>query len=906
MEAGRGDDCRGASEDRTRVKLPSKWVEGIDETTSLREAATLAIRPRLKAVEKLAPLAAERAHEDVEHVHQLRVWTRRCGAAIEAFSACAPEREAGKASRRLKRLRRASGEARDCDVHGLRFETMRKNAEGTRKRALAFIVEMTARERRAAQADIVRAVTRDGPTQLRRARKELTEAIAGTEPDERAATALDAARAALPQMIMRVQDAAEADLGSLEACHELRIHGKRLRYAMELFAGCFEESFRRDLYGELTEMQSYLGALNDAHLAVLRLERYAREVDEGESGGDWTPELRAELGAILREHEDERSQRHGEFLSWWSAFRGGEFFDRLERAVCDGQAPTHREIVQRAEAASVAPNNGSSRLGRERRTGAVLAAIDVGTNSIRLIVAEALAEGGYRLLDDEKAITRLGEGLNETGRLSPAAIERSSLAVARMRSIAEGYGAEAIRAVATSAAREAENGEELVEAVRAASGLDLEIISSEEEGRLAFLSCAHAFDLTSLPVVVADIGGGSTEVVHSSMGVVEGIEGIALGAVRLTERFGGPERAAGDRFEEMRRHAERALRDGISRPPFRAELMIGTGGTFTTLANIALRRRESMLEGASPTTVRGFECKRREVVEVRDWLRSMTLKARQRTPGLSPERADIIVAGLTLLECLMERLAIKRLRVHDQGIRDGLLLTMAGAAVEDAEAGDPRRAVDRFANNCTFERGHCDHVAQLALALFDQIAAKADEKRAKRFTGEARWLLEAASRLHDVGYHIAYKRHHLHSYHLIIHSDMSGFTGRHLQIVANIARYHRKAEPKKSHASYRALAPADRKLVRALSAILRVADGLDRTHTQRVRGVGMEMRGRLARLRVDAAEEPAVDIWGAARKGRLFEKVFDCDLELWWSAGDPSQSHALRATPSTEVEVSGL
>lgn len=891
-----------SGEDLTSVKLPSKWIDGIEATTPLRVAAVEAIKPRLRAVERLALLAAEKAHEDVEYVHQLRVWTRRSASAIEAFSACASEEHASKAMKRLKRLRRASGDARDCDVHGLHFHAMRKRSSGARKKAFSLLVDLTADQRRTAQHQIIEAVERDGQRDLRKTRKALLAGITSVTSDPDAATALDAARASLPRMIMAVQDAAEADLGVLDACHELRIRGKRLRYAMELFAGCFEDSFKRDLYGELTEMQSHLGSLNDAHQSVNRLERYAQSIDDGSADAGWTPELRTEIGAILREHERERAQRHGEFLSWWSAFRGGEFFDRLERTVCDGRVPTHRELIIPAEPTAVTPSVTASN-GRERRAGPVLAAVDVGTNSIRLIVAEALQEGGYRLLDDEKAITRLGEGLNESGRLSEEAIERSSLAMARMRSIAEGYGAQTIRAVATSAAREAANGGELIEAVRAASGLELEIISSEEEGRLAFLSCAHAFDLTGLPVVIADIGGGSTEVVHSSMGVVEGIEGLAVGAVRLTERFGGPGDAAGSRFEEMRRYAKKALREGISRPPFRAELMIGTGGTFTTLANIALRRRESMLDGASPSTVRGFECKRREVIEVRDWLRSMTLKARQRTPGLSPERADIIVAGLTLLECLMGRLDIKRLRVHDQGIRDGLLLTMAGAVAGDSDAGDPRRAVERFAKGCTFEQGHCDHVAELALALFDQIAAKADEKRAKRFNAEARWLLEAASRLHDVGYHIAYKRHHLHSFHLIIHSDMPGFTRRELQIVANVARYHRKSEPKQKHSSYRALSPADRKLVRMLSGILRVADGLDRTHTQRVRGVGIELRGRLARLRVDAAEEPAVDIWGAARKGRLFEKVFDCDLELWWSAGESGRGSSLRATPSTEVEI---
>lgn len=524
-----------------------------------------------------------------------------------------------------------------------------------------------------------------------------------------------------------------------------------------------------------------------------------------------------------------------------------------------------------------------------------LAAIDVGTNSLRLIVVEAHPDGSYKLIDDEKAITRLGKGLGETRRLAADTMEDSALTIARMKGIAQGYGVEQLRVVGTAACREAINREEFTELVRERAGVELEVISADEEARLAYASVDYAFDLSGANVAVVDIGGGSTEIVLSSSGVIEKVATLPLGAVRLTERFGpGDDHAGGgDKrgYKAMRRYIEHVIDERFGKAPFVPQIMFGTGGTFTTLASVSMHKGESRnAADVLPFTVRGYEMQRSDVKHALDMLRATPVRSRARIPGLSPDRAEIIVAGLTIAERVMKQLGVNALRVHDRGIRDGIILSMirelypATAAEGSPLAHDPHdrlRCARQFGTSCRYEELHSNHVARLSVRLFDQLAAHTKGKK-DWATPESRELLEAAAILHDVGYFINYARHHKHSYHMIIHSDLQGFTHREREIVANLARYHRRSAPKKRHASFAGLAEADQALVKRLAAILRVADGLDRRHVQGVRSLDVvAQRGRV-QIVVTADEDPSVDVWGAERKKDLFEDVFDTRLEFAW------------------------
>jgi exopolyphosphatase/guanosine-5'-triphosphate,3'-diphosphate pyrophosphatase len=262
-----------------------------------------------------------------------------------------------------------------------------------------------------------------------------------------------------------------------------------------------------------------------------------------------------------------------------------------------------------------------------------------------------------------------------------------------------------------------------------------------------------------------------------------------------------------------------------------------------------------------------------------EWLRKLPARERNRVPGLSAERADIIVAGLSIVERTMKYLRVNRLQVHDGGIRDGLLRSMASWLLPQEGAAspgppDPMRSVHHFAVACRYEERHCNHVAQLAGQIFDRLAACLEPPPGSWSDPPNRILLQAAAVLHDVGYLINYSKHHKHSYHLIAHSDLGGLTPRETELVANIARYHCGAPPKQKHPNFAKLAKGDRQIVRCLAAILRIAEGLDRGHGQHVRSVQVRVTSNTALFAVEATEDPTVDIWGAAYKSRLFHKVF--------------------------------
>jgi exopolyphosphatase/guanosine-5'-triphosphate,3'-diphosphate pyrophosphatase len=263
---------------------------------------------------------------------------------------------------------------------------------------------------------------------------------------------------------------------------------------------------------------------------------------------------------------------------------------------------------------------------------------------------------------------------------------------------------------------------------------------------------------------------------------------------------------------------------------------------------------------------------------------------------LSLERAEIIVAGIAIVDGVMRRLKSNTIRVHDRGIRDGLILGMIRQFFPRTEKTatlppDRMRTVRQFAESCRYEKAHSEHVAALAVEVFDQLARRSPQAAWCRPIN--RELLEAAGVLHDIGYAINYAKHHKHSYHMIVHSDLPGFTHREIEIIANVARYHRRSAPKASHSSFTKLAEADQVLVRRLSGILRIVDGLDRGHSQQVKSVAVRVRGNAAVFRVNAVREPAVDLWGAERKAGLFAKTFGLVPTLEWS-GRKAITHARR------------
>ncbi|MFO0900083.1 MAG: Ppx/GppA phosphatase family protein [Pirellulales bacterium] len=499
-----------------------------------------------------------------------------------------------------------------------------------------------------------------------------------------------------------------------------------------------------------------------------------------------------------------------------------------------------------------------------------LAAIDIGTNSIRLAIVEVLRGGAYRILDEERDSTRLGRALNTTRRLDDRAVEASLESLRRMKQIADGFHVRELRCVATCAVREAENGSEFVARARAEAGVEIEVISSEQEARLAFSSVQRAFDLSGKNLALADIGGGSTEIVLASGPVIEAVYTTKLGAVRLAEMFGGGQNLAGEDFERLVKAIDLHLKRRTRKPMFLPHLLFGSGGTFTSLAEMMMAAK-----GQSGLPVRGYLVSRAEVRHLLDRLRKMTPKARRSVPGLSPDRADIIVPGLAIIDRVMRRFGINLVQVHNRGVQDGLLLTMIDQTPETAISVAPldrEAAIDEFAVKCGSDLKHERQVARLAGQIYAQLAA------ANGMDPADQPLLEAAARLQDVGYLINYDQHHKHSFHLIVNSRLPGFQPRDLLLVANVARYHRGAEPKRKHDNFKQLAPDDQRRVRQMASILRIAGGLDRSHTQAVRSVRVEQREGETVLHVEADDLPEVDLWGARRRAEFFENAYKTKL----------------------------
>jgi exopolyphosphatase/guanosine-5'-triphosphate,3'-diphosphate pyrophosphatase len=517
--------------------------------------------------------------------------------------------------------------------------------------------------------------------------------------------------------------------------------------------------------------------------------------------------------------------------------------------------------------------------------GTRLAAIDVGSNSVRLLVAEVAADGSYRVLDDEKQTTRLAAGLTRTGKLPEEAMGQSVDALERMKAIAEGYGVERLEVIATSAVREASNRQRFLNLVRERLDLDVEVISPREEGQFAFASVARHFNLKPINAAIVDLGGGSTELIFAVKGVVEKICSLPLGAVRLTEAFVHSDPLSDGDYRRLKKHVRKCVAGIVDMPGFHPHLMIGAGGTFMALAHLSMRRR-----GENFGSIAGYELNRSEVVHIFENLRDLSLRARRNVPGLHADRADIILSGLVVIERLMKLLHCNRLQIHDQGVRDGLLLQMIselykGARRASQDQHDALAGVRQFAVACSYEPRHAQQVAKLAGEIFQQL------QEPLQLAPEEGLILEAAALLHEVGYLINYEKHHQHSYHLIMHGNLRGLSPRQRELIANVARYHRRARPKLKHENFARLLPQERETVRRLSALLRIADGLDRTHTQAIQAVRCQWHRQQVAFTVLAERKPEVDLWGAEEKAKLFQRIFGVKaVFVWQTAKRPARS----------------
>ena len=498
-----------------------------------------------------------------------------------------------------------------------------------------------------------------------------------------------------------------------------------------------------------------------------------------------------------------------------------------------------------------------------------LAAIDIGTNSIKLLVANVEDDGTLEVLSREKAMVRLGSETLRTGRLSAEAIEAGASTVEQLVKLAESSGAEVVRAVATCAVRESSNADDFLQAVKKRTGVRVDVISGEEEARLINLALRSEFPAQQDPLFLVDIGGGSTELVISDGSRVLLTESLPLGVVRLADLFGRNDPPSDKDRKAMKKAIRRVARraaDAVRKKGFKT--CVGSSGTIQSLSLV----HEAAVVGREPSPTGHRTLTRGGLKKVNRLLRKTTEKEKLRIPGLDPRRRDISVPGGLLLSWILKRTGAEAILVGERGLREGLLLDYV------ARHGETRipvnrdmraRSVDRLLRRGNAEVLHAAHVARLALEIFDQTHAL------HQLTAAEREWLQYGALLHDIGCYIGYSKHQRHSYYLITHGDLTGFSADEIEVLASLARYHKGGRPKASHDNWRRLNPYLQAAVEKLAAILRIADGLDRSHRQVVTGVSCRVKSRKIEFEASARADCEAELSAARKKSDLFERVFD-------------------------------
>lgn len=502
-----------------------------------------------------------------------------------------------------------------------------------------------------------------------------------------------------------------------------------------------------------------------------------------------------------------------------------------------------------------------------------IAAIDIGSNSLKLAVIQAAASDSFTVVLQERERVRLGHETLKTHRLSPEAVNLSADAIGKFRSIAESRDADTIIAVATASVREAENAAEFVGEIKRRTGVSVEVLSSIEEARLIGIAAAQNFNLTRGSLLNIDIGGGSTELSLMRDGEPYKLFSMKLGAVGLTERFIASNPPKKKELENLRAEIFFALERPLRKVKGETwQISSGTSGTILNLA--ALLNVQNGEKSEKPVI------NLKKLSALNEMMSRISLAERAHLPVISPQRAEVIVAGGQILENVMRALKIETLEPCYFALREGVIIDYlreieaeALPPVPDVE--DRRlRGVFAIGRRYGYEERHALQVAAIAEKIFDQIAPVYNLKR------HWRTLLSAAALLHDIGYHISHESHHKHSLYLIKFSEITGFSEDEKLIIANTARYHRGSLPKESHSDFAKLSEKDRKTVSQLGAILRIAEGLDRGYENRIKDIKFKGDGENQYLTLVASAECPAEVKAAERKKDLFEAAFDTKLKI--------------------------
>jgi len=517
----------------------------------------------------------------------------------------------------------------------------------------------------------------------------------------------------------------------------------------------------------------------------------------------------------------------------------------------------------------------------------ILAAIDIGTNSIHMVVVRIETRlPNFSIISREKATVRLGEVCPDTGSLTDKAMQRAFEALERCVAIARSHGAEATVAVATSAVREAPNGMAFLQRVDQKLGLTVDLISGQEEARRIYLGVLSAMDFHHLPHVLMDIGGGSTEYILGDGREPQFLHSLKLGAVRLTEQFLTSDPPSPAQLERLQHYIANQLERPLQQiqpllgsQPVR---LVGTSGTVESLAALDARRRL----GAAPPILQGYELSRASVSAMLNEFIPLSKAERANVSGMPERRSEIIVAGALILHETMTVLGADSIMICERALREGLIVDwmLTHGLIQDRlryQSSVRRRHVLKLAHKYQVELPYAERVCAFALSLFDQLQGSLHQ-----WGDGERELLAAAALLHNCGHFINHSAHHKHSYYIIRHDELLGFTEEEIEIIANVARYHRKSPPKRKHPNFQSLVgDKHQQLVCHLSALLRLSVALDRRRSGMVQWVRCDLNLAQRQLKlivkpIQNGDPCTPELWSLDYNKQVFEKEFDLSISV--------------------------
>lgn len=508
----------------------------------------------------------------------------------------------------------------------------------------------------------------------------------------------------------------------------------------------------------------------------------------------------------------------------------------------------------------------------------VIAFIDIGASSVRLLMVRIDPDRSYSILSDEKELVRLGEGVFVDQNLRQEAIERTALVCKKFAEMARINGAGEIFTVATSATREAKNKKELLASLKQEAELDVRIVSGLEEARLIYLGASKGIKLGDAQGLFIDICGGSTKLIIGNQSQYQYLDTFKLGALRLTSLFSLPDDIGPlppAHYALMQRHIRNATVRSLSTiRQYRLDFALGSSGTIEDLAEIAAyrflkrpREQQDMLK---------FE----HLELIIETLLSLSLEERREIPGIRPHRAENIIAGAAVLHTLMQDLEISEIRISEHGLRFGLLneyLLRSGRAKLIEGMSEREHSVLQFGRACGFDEAHARNVARVATNIFDS----AKMIQLHDFGEWERELLEYAALLHDIGTFLSHTNHQDHTYYLVNNADLLGFDQTEIIIMATLGFYHRKKIPKEKHRQYAKLGKRSREIVRVLAMFLQLAESLDHSHTGVIRRVGFQnVDDKKIVLEIVANQDCQLEAWGVHNQKKAFKKTFGQKLKV--------------------------